>query len=221
MLGEPYRIERDPTRYSMKYSFLLKPGKFSRIEFPPHGETLRLCNLPALVDEKEVPEDPSFECLTAYFILTTTGENSPKEKCWADASGVSGMTRARLFHLAIPSADLAASRAFYEALGCRMARSYDDRITLDFFGDQVVCHLDPAAIDPNPKMYPRHFGVTFRDEPEFVAVLERARKAGLRFFAEPALRFDGKRERHRTFFLIDPSNNLLEFKWYADPEMMY
>lgn len=131
------------------------------------------------------------------------------------------MPRDSLFHLAIPSADLALSRRFYEALGCRIARSYDDRITLDFFGDQVVCHLNPSAIDPAPTMYPRHFGVTFRNIADFDSVLERARGAGLKFFSEPSTRFPGKREAHRTFFLIDPSNNLLEFKCYEDPEMMY
>jgi extradiol dioxygenase family protein len=28
-------------------------------------------------------------------------------------------------------------------------------------------------------------------------------------------------EEHRTFVLIDPSDNLLEFKHYCDPRMMY
>jgi extradiol dioxygenase family protein len=131
------------------------------------------------------------------------------------------VSRAHLFHLAIPSRDLKQSRGFYEKLGCRIARSYDDRITLDFFGDQVVCHLAPEKIDPSPEMYPRHFGVTFHEEKDFDSVLERAQRAGLPFFSKPAERFAGQRERHRTFFLIDPSNNLIEFKFYDDPAMMY
>ncbi|MDZ7637536.1 MAG: VOC family protein [Bryobacterales bacterium] len=127
-----------------------------------------------------------------------------------------------VFHLAIPTHDLDAARHFYvDLLGCRLARRYDDRITLDFFGDQVVCHLCPEEVDPAPKMYPRHFGVTFHDRTGFDATLDRARSNGIRFFGEPFLRFEGRREEHSTFFLIDPSNNLLEFKHYADPEMMY
>ncbi len=33
--------------------------------------------------------------------------------------------------------------------GCKLARRYADRITLDFFGDQLVCHLaeEPADRD--------------------------------------------------------------------------
>ena len=127
-----------------------------------------------------------------------------------------------VFHLAIPTHDLDAAQAFYvDGMGCRLGRRYDDRITLDFFGDQVVCHLNPEAIDPEPRMYPRHFGVTFRHREDFDALLQRARDRQLTFFAEPFTRFPEQRASHRTFFLQDPSNNLLEFKHYDDPEMMY
>ncbi len=127
-----------------------------------------------------------------------------------------------IFHLAIPCRDLDEAEEFYvDQLGCRLARRYDDRITLEFFGDQVVCHLSPDSIDPEPRMYPRHFGRTFRDRAEFDGILQRTRELGLRFFREPFLRFEGMREEHETFFLCDPSNNLLEFKFYNDPEMMY
>jgi extradiol dioxygenase family protein len=127
-----------------------------------------------------------------------------------------------VFHLAIPCADLDAAAEFYaDGLGVRLARRYNDRITLDFFGDQVVCHLAPHGIDPEPKMYPRHFGITFRERAEYDRVLEHARSKGLKFFKDEFVRFGGKREEHRTFFLIDPSNNLIEFKFYEDSEMMY
>jgi hypothetical protein len=127
-----------------------------------------------------------------------------------------------VFHLAIPTHDLDAAEAFYcGALGCRRARRYDDRITLNFFGDQVVCHLAPDDIDRDPKMYPRHFGVTFREVTDFDAVYRRIMAAGVEPWSPRQPRFVGKREEHETFFVIDPSNNLIEFKYYLDPEMMY
>ena len=126
-----------------------------------------------------------------------------------------------VFHLAIPCTDLDAAFEFYVTkLGCKLARRYDDRITLDFFGDQLVCHLSDK-IDHNPSMYPRHFGVTFRDRAEFDALLHLARERKIPFFQEPMIRFEGLVEQHYTFLLIDPSNNLLEFKHYLDPHMMY
>lgn len=127
-----------------------------------------------------------------------------------------------VFHLAIPCADLAAAERFYvDGLGCRLARKYDDRITLDFFGDQVVCHLAPDKVDTEPEMYPRHFGVTLRSRESFQELLDRVRERELPFFQEPMTRFAGRPEQHVTFFLCDPSNNLLEFKHYDDPDMMY
>lgn len=126
-----------------------------------------------------------------------------------------------IHHLAIPCADLEAAKQFYEALGCRIARQYDDRITVDFFGMQLVCHLSPNSIDQKPNMYPRHFGITFREKSSFEKTLNFARNMNLSFFVEPFTRFATKREEHSSFFLIDPSNNLIEFKFYSDPEMMF
>ena len=127
-----------------------------------------------------------------------------------------------VFHLAIPCHDLDAASVFYvDVLGCRMARRYEDRIALDFFGDQVVCHLSPSAVAPAPTMYPRHFGVTFRSREAFEGLHARVKAAGTDFFRDTFIRFAGRREEHSTFFLVDPSNNVLEFKHYLDPEMMY
>ena len=126
-----------------------------------------------------------------------------------------------VFHLAMPSADLDLSAEFYSKLGCRIARRYQDRVTVEFFGHQIVCHLSPDKIDHNPDVYPRHFGVTFLEEVRFEDVLATAIERRLDFFSEPFVRFKGLREEHRSFLLKDPSNNLLEFKYYHDPMMVY
>jgi len=125
-------------------------------------------------------------------------------------------------HIAIPCRDLDEAADFYGArLACRVARRYADRVTFDFFGHQLVCHLSPGDIDPEPSMYPRHFGMTFNTHADYRNVLQLARQQQLAFYREPFQRFVGKREEHSTFFLQDPSNNLIEFKYYNDPEMMY
>jgi hypothetical protein len=127
-----------------------------------------------------------------------------------------------VFHLAIPCKDLEETYHFYVTqLGCKLARRYPDRLTLDFFGDQIVCHLDPDGIDPEPKMYPRHFGITFHDKTAYDLLLSLARERDIPFFKQPFQRFQGKVEEHSTFFLRDPANNLLEFKYYNNPQMMY
>jgi uncharacterized protein len=128
------------------------------------------------------------------------------------------------FHLAVPVADLDAAEDFYvRQLGCKLARRYPDRITVDFFGDQLVCHLSeltPSDMRPT-SLYPRHFGVTFRREEDFDALLALCELRKLPFFGPVDTRFEGLAEVHRTFVLCDPSGNLLEFKHYRDPRMMY
>ena len=125
------------------------------------------------------------------------------------------------FHLAIPAHDLDEAYDFYVAgLGCKLARRYADRITLDFFGDQVVCHLH-EGVQSVESLYPRHFGVTFRAHDDLERLIALARNRKLTFYAEPFTRFEGLVEEHTSFVLKDPSNNLLEFKWYRDPRMMY
>ena len=125
------------------------------------------------------------------------------------------------FHLAIPTHDLDQAWSFYiEGLGCPSGRRYDNRITLNFFGDQLVCHLSPDAVDAEPRMYPRHFGLIFQELSEFERVLDRARTLELDFYRDEFIRFEGLEEEHRSFFLVDPSNNLVEFKHYRNPEAM-
>lgn len=128
------------------------------------------------------------------------------------------------FHLAIPVHDLDEAHRYYvEGLGCKLARRYPDRITLDFFGDQLVCHLseEEGANRLPQSLYPRHFGVSFRHPDDFLAVHRLAIMRQLPFFCELDRRFEGLVEEHQTFVLVDPSGNLIEFKHYADPRMMY
>lgn len=130
---------------------------------------------------------------------------------------------ADVFHLAIPVGDLDEARRFYVTqLGCKLARSYPDRITVDFFGDQLVCHLTEMEPRTEPlSLYPRHFGVTFRHGKDFRLLIELAELRKIPFFRENTVRFEGTAEEHHTFVLRDPFDNLLEFKHYRDPRMMY
>lgn len=131
-----------------------------------------------------------------------------------------------VFHLAIPAYDLDETVAFYVTkLGCKLARRYDDRVTIDFFGDQLVCHLSdapdvPVAM-PDLPMYPRHFGVTFREQQDFDALYQLCRQRDVALYSDVRLRFEGKIEVHQTFVACDPSSNLIEFKHYVDHRMMY
>lgn len=129
------------------------------------------------------------------------------------------------FHLAIPVHDLAAARAFYGGvLGCAEGRSAERWVDFDLYGHQLVCHRVGGAPPPpiagdNPvdghDVPVPHFGVVLA-LPDWHALAERLRTAGVRFVVEPHLRFAGQPGEQATLFLLDPSGNALEFKAFAD-----
>ena len=125
------------------------------------------------------------------------------------------------FHLSIPAFDLDATQRWYvEGLGCTAGRRSAHALVLDLGGHQLVAQRSDAAAIPaaQPGIYPRHFGLVFASLTAWQQQLARARSAGLRFGVEPRLRFAGEVLEHHTFFLIDPSDNWLEFKHYSHPE---
>jgi extradiol dioxygenase family protein len=132
------------------------------------------------------------------------------------------------FHLAFPVHDLAAARAFYGGLlGCPEGRSAPEWIDFDFFGHQIVAHLDPARAPA-----PHHNPVDGHDVPvpHFGAVLpmadweklaERLTAAGTAFAIAPTIRFRGQPGEQATMFFRDPSGNALELKAMADPAALF
>lgn len=127
-----------------------------------------------------------------------------------------------IFHIAVPCRDLDEAVAFYsEAIGARPARRYSDRVTFNFLGHQLVCHLSPSEVPASAKPYPRHFGITFQSRADFDALVQRLEEHPDSLLTPIGRRFEGLREEHEHIFVRDPSNNVLEFKWYHDPDMIY
>jgi hypothetical protein len=126
-------------------------------------------------------------------------------------------------HIAIPCRSLdEAARWYSEVLGAEPVRILKDRVTFSFGGVlQLVCHLERRAIEPNPRAYPRHFGLTFLKGEDFHRMCEHIEKLGIKFFVRPALRFPKTPHEHHTFMLVDPSANVIEFKYYLNPENSY
>lgn len=121
-----------------------------------------------------------------------------------------------LFHLAFPIHDVDAALRFYvDGLGCSVGRRSKHAVTLGLAGHQLVAHVVPDESEKQKGIYPRHFGLIFLSEQEWQDLADRAKAKGLTFYQQPRVRFPGTRIEHRTFFLKDPSHNLLEFKHYT------
>jgi extradiol dioxygenase family protein len=139
------------------------------------------------------------------------------------------------FHLAIPVHDLAAARQFSGTLfGCPEGRSSSEWVDFDFFGHQLVAHLDPTRqpkhcneVDGKHVPVP-HFGVVLEWD-QWHALSSRLTSASgsggasgeIRFVIEPGIRFRGEVGEQATMFLLDPSGNALEFKAFKDPSKLF
>lgn len=121
-----------------------------------------------------------------------------------------------IFHLAFPIHDVEATLRFYgDGLGCTVGRRSKHALTLGLAGHQLVGHLVRDERPVQKGIYPSHFGLVFLSLQEWQALADRAKAKGLSFYQQPRVRFPGTRIEHRTFFLEDPSHNLLEFKHYT------
>ena len=134
----------------------------------------------------------------------------------------------RPFHLAFPVHDLAAARAFYGGvIGCEEGRSSDHWIDFNFYGHQIVTHLDPSAraiavhnpVDGHDVPVP-HFGIIL-DMAQWEELAARLKAAGTHFGIEPHVRFKGEVGEQATMFFQDTSGNSLEFKAFADDSRIF
>jgi extradiol dioxygenase family protein len=134
----------------------------------------------------------------------------------------------RPFHLAFPVNDIAVARDFYGSLlGCPEGRSSEHWVDFDFFGHQLVAHLAPeecghkstSAVDDH-QVPVKHFGVVLTI-PDWKALADKLTKAGIRFVIEPYVRFEGEVGEQHTMFFLDPSGNALEFKAFANDDMIF
>ena len=132
------------------------------------------------------------------------------------------------FHLAFPVHNLAEARAFYGGLlGCEEGRSSDQWIDFDFFGHQIVAHLDPE-LRPRRRVNPvdghdvpvPHFGAVLAMA-EWEELARRLEQADLEFVIAPTVRFRGKPGEQATMFFLDPSGNALEIKAMSDPANLF
>ena len=127
-----------------------------------------------------------------------------------------------IFHLSFPVRDIASTKEFYvSGLGCKIGRQSHVAIMLDFHGNQLVAQVTEDLGPPQPNIYPRHFGLVCQTEEEWMHLRDRAKENGLEFFREPQRRFSGKPVEHLSFFLKDPSHNILEFKYYLNANAIF
>ncbi|WP_034924357.1 VOC family protein [Gillisia sp. CAL575] len=139
------------------------------------------------------------------------------------------MGKIQPFHLAIPVTTLEENRIFYrEILGCEEGRSSDHWVDFNFFGHQLVLHVQEPQPKPIGKGNPvdgkdvpiPHFGVVLEWE-DFQNFAEKLKSNNIKFVIEPYIRFEGKTGEQATMFFKDPSGNALEFKAFKNIDQLF
>ena len=131
------------------------------------------------------------------------------------------------FHLAIPVDNLSRCRTFYrDTLGLEEGRSSDHWVDFNFFGHQLVIHLDDTlkevptnSVDGKQVPIP-HFGVVL-DMNSFHELANTLKEKEVNFMIEPYVRFKGLVGEQATMFFKDPSGNALEFKAFTDASQLF
>ena len=132
------------------------------------------------------------------------------------------------FHLAFPVHDLDEARKFYSnTLGCLTGRESENWIDFNLYGHQIVAHLSPedcSTSNTNPvdedDIPCRHFGVILKWE-DWESLKEKIKNLDYPFLIEPKIRFKSKPGEQGTFFITDPSGNVLEFKTFKHDSMVF
>jgi extradiol dioxygenase family protein len=121
-------------------------------------------------------------------------------------------------HLSIPVDDLAKARDFYEStLGCRVGRVREKWLDVWFFGMQLTLQERPDEVTPPGSQGVRHFGVILQDAEAYLAVVDRIRVSNTPWLTEPTHHTEATLSGKTGGKLADPSGNVIEIKYYADP----
>jgi len=132
------------------------------------------------------------------------------------------------FHYAFKVTDIQSTIRFYrDILGCELGRQTEHWVDFNFFGHQLSAHVsdnipeldycgqvDGVAV-PSP-----HFGCLLTPD-QFEDIKNRLMTNDIDFIIPPQIRYKGKPEEQQTMFILDFSNNPIEFKSFRNNEFVF
>jgi extradiol dioxygenase family protein/ketosteroid isomerase-like protein len=121
-----------------------------------------------------------------------------------------------IFHLSIPVSDLETSKRFYVGvLGAAVGRENADWLDVLLWGHQITLQRRPDDVRTLEEQGKRHFGATLPWS-VWEAYVGMLRSKNVTFLGEPKIMAEGTPDEHGKFYLVDPSNNVIEVKAYRD-----
>jgi uncharacterized protein len=126
------------------------------------------------------------------------------------------------FHLAFPCHDFDLAKRFYhDLLGFKLGRESKNALIIQFGQHQLVAHKTKTPQSDQQGIYPRHFGLIYDTKKKYDTLIDLVIEKKIDFYIEPKIRFEKTRIEHHSFFIKDPSNNLLEFKYYTHEDAIF
>ncbi len=132
------------------------------------------------------------------------------------------------FHLAFKVKDIQSTYKFYhKILGCKIGRKNENWIDFDFFGHQLSAHVSDKTssldycgkVDEVDVPIP-HFGCILKSE-EFEKVKNTLESNKIEFIVKPQIRYKETQGEQQTMFVLDFSNNPIEFKSFNNEKDIF
>jgi uncharacterized protein len=132
------------------------------------------------------------------------------------------------FHYAFKIKDIESTYNFYhKILGCTVGRQTENWIDFDFFGHQLSAHISKnipeldfcGKVDDVMVPIP-HFGCIL-EAAQFEQVKHNLIANNIKFLVEPQTRYKGAVGEQQTMFVLDFSNNPIEFKQYTNTNEIF
>ncbi len=132
------------------------------------------------------------------------------------------------FHLAFKVKDIESTIKFYNViLGCKLGRQTKNWVDFNFFGHQLSAHisdkipkLDYCGKVEDLKVPIPHFGCIVNND-TFNNIKNRLEKHNINFIFKPQKRYQNKKGEQQTMFILDYSNNPLEFKIFEKKDDIF
>ena len=133
----------------------------------------------------------------------------------------------RPFHLAFPVRDIEETILWYtKNLLCTVGRRDIKWVDFNFFGHQISAHLSSGhnksttnSIDGH-KVPINHFGIIL-EKNQWINLSKNLKKNNIDFIIKPHTRFKSMKGEQSTMFIRDPSGNAIEFKSFANDQMIF
>ena len=134
----------------------------------------------------------------------------------------------RPFHLAFPVTSIKKTIKWYTTvLECKIGREDQKWVDFNFYGHQISAHLindtkrlsDTNKVD-GKNIPSRHFGIILTKK-NWDKLSDKLINKKTNFLIKPNTRFKGEKGEQSTFFIKDPSGNVLEFKSFNNDKMIF